>query len=102
MQHLIGKVNEYVLTESPAHKERTVICQMVEHFPEVFVDKMPVDARSMTNACCILAMENAMVQLSTFYPNLNIHHNATRRDLRLSGPTAQPTTGLASAVTENH
>ena len=76
-----GQVNEYVLTDSAAHKERTVICQMVEHFPEVFVDKMPVDARSMTNACCILAMENAMVQLSTFYPNLNIHHNATRRDL---------------------
>lgn len=75
------QVNEFVLTDSAAHKERTVIGHMVENFPEVLGDKMPVDARSMTNACCILAMENAIVQLSAHCPNLNIHHNATRRDL---------------------
>lgn len=69
------------LTILGALQQHLIIKRMVERFPEVFTDNSTVDARSTTLLRCYLTMENAMVQLSRMRPNVNIHHNATHRDM---------------------
>ncbi len=69
------------LTDLGARQQRDIMRRMVEHFPEVFQDGVSVDARSTLVTRCILSMEHAMVQLSRMRPRVQIHHNATERDM---------------------
>lgn len=69
------------LTELGAQQHRQIIRRMAERFPEVFQGSTNVDARSTTVIRCILSMENAMQELTRLNPKLNIHHNATHRDM---------------------
>ena len=69
------------LTELGALQHRQIIRRMVERFPEPFEGHADVDARSTTVTRCILSMENALVELTRLNPDLNIHHNATQRDM---------------------
>ena len=78
-QEADGRYGE--LTPLGALQQQQIMKRMVGHFPEVFTDDSHVDARSTTNLCCILSMENAMMQLSRMRPELDASHNATRRDL---------------------
>ncbi len=69
------------LTDLGARQQRDIMRRMVEHYPEVFQDGVSVDARSTLVTRCILSMEHAMVQLSRMRPHVQIHHNATERDM---------------------
>lgn len=69
------------LTDLGASQHRNIMRRMVERFPEVFEGWASIDARSTTMTRCILSMENAMLQLSKMRPGVNIHHNATHRDM---------------------
>jgi len=69
------------LTDLGARQQQDIMRRMVERFPEVFRDSVSVDARSTMSTRCILSMEYAMLQLSKMRPHLNIHHNATQRDM---------------------
>lgn len=69
------------LTKLGARQHRKIISRMVTHFPEVFADGAPVDARSTTANHSVLAMENAMFQMARMKPKVKIHHNATERDM---------------------
>jgi len=69
------------LTELGALQHQQIMQRMVDRFPEVFADGVDIDARSTTVMRCILSMENAMVQLSRMKPKVDIHHNATQRDM---------------------
>lgn len=69
------------LTELGARQHQEIMRRMVRRFPEVFQDKVSVDARSTLVTRCVLSMENAMMMLSKMLPTANIHHNATLRDI---------------------
>lgn len=69
------------LTSLGALQHQQIAQRMMERFPEVFEGKVTIDARSTTVIRCILSMENALSQLVRMNPRLNIHHNATQRDM---------------------
>lgn len=69
------------LTSLGARQHQQIMRRMVDRFPELFVEGTTVDARSTTDARCIMSMENAMMQLTRMCPNVKVHHNATRRDM---------------------
>jgi hypothetical protein len=54
---------------------------MYERFPEVFQGHADVDARSTGVARCVLSMEYTLLQLTRLNPALNIHQDATHRDM---------------------
>lgn len=55
--------------------------RMYERFPEVFQGHADVDARSTGVARCVLSMEYTLLQLTRLNPALNIHQDATHRDM---------------------
>lgn len=69
------------LTTLGAQQHQEIARRMMERFPEVFTDKVDIEARSTTVTRCILSMENAMMQMARTNPKLDIHHNATERDM---------------------
>ncbi|MBR1548055.1 MAG: histidine-type phosphatase, partial [Prevotella sp.] len=69
------------LTSLGAEQHRQIMTRMYERFPEVFADGADIDARSTTVVRCIMSMEYALQQLNVLNPRLNIHHNATHRDM---------------------
>jgi len=69
------------LTPLGAEQHRQIARRMGERFPELFEGKTDIDARSTTVGRCILSMENALLELLRHNPHLNIHHNATHRDM---------------------
>ncbi len=70
------------LTPLGAQQQMDIARRMVERFPEVFVGKTAIDARSTTVGRCIMSMEYALLQLLRMNPQLKIHHNATHRDMK--------------------
>jgi hypothetical protein len=54
---------------------------MMERFPEVFEGHTDIDARSTGVGRCILSMEYALMEMLQHNPDLNVHHNATHRDM---------------------
>jgi hypothetical protein len=54
---------------------------MYQRFPEVFKGAADVDARSTGVGRCVLSMEYALMQLVRLNPLLNIHHDASHRDM---------------------
>ena len=69
------------LTPLGTQQHQDIIRRMYERFPEVFQGHADVDARSTGVARCVLSMEYALMQLVRLNPELNIHHNATHRDV---------------------
>ena len=69
------------LTPTGARQQQMIAQRMVVRFPEVFEDKAVIDARSTTVTRCIVSMEHFLLQLTRMRPQLNIHHNATHRDM---------------------
>ncbi len=69
------------LTPRGAQEHQDIARRMYERFPAVFEGKTSVDARSTGVGRCVLSMEYALMQLLRLNPRLNIHHNATHRDL---------------------
>ena len=69
------------LTWKGAHQLEGIARRMYERFPEVFKGNADVDARSTGVGRCVLSMEYALMQLVRLNPELNIHHDATHRDV---------------------
>ena len=83
----IGQIREEArgrdgeLTQLGAEQHRGIAKRMYERFPEVFKGKTNIDAKSTTVIRCILSMENALLQLASMNPELNITHDASRHDM---------------------
>ena len=69
------------LTWLGAQQQQDIARRMYERFPEVFKGNTAIDARSTGVGRCVLSMEYALMQLTRLNPQLDIHHNATHRDL---------------------
>ena len=69
------------LTWKGAHQLEGIARRMYERFPEIFQGKTNIDARSTGVGRCVLSMEYALMQLVRLNPELNIHHDATHRDV---------------------
>lgn len=74
------------LTQLGAQQHEEIARRMYERFPEVFKDSTEIDARSTGVGRCVLSMEYALMQLTRLNPQLNIHHNATHRDIEYLNP----------------
>ena len=69
------------LTWLGARQCEDIARRMYERFPEVFQGHADVDARSTGVARCVLSMEYTLLQLTRLNPALNIHQDATHRDM---------------------
>jgi hypothetical protein len=69
------------LTLLGARQHEDIARRMYERFPEVFKDSADIDARSTGVWRCVLSMEYALMQLVRLNPLLNIHHDASHRDM---------------------
>ncbi|MBQ2361691.1 MAG: histidine-type phosphatase, partial [Prevotella sp.] len=62
------------LTLLGAEQHQGIARRMYERFPEVFKGKTNIDAKSTTVVRCILSMENALQELKSLNPKLQIRH----------------------------
>lgn len=69
------------LTLRGAEQHRGIAKRMYERFPEVFKGNVRVDAKSTIVIRCILSMENALQQLKSMNPSLDIRHDASEHDM---------------------
>ena len=69
------------LTPLGAHQQQDIAKRMMHRFPEVFKGAADVEARSTGVARCVLSMENTLMQMLRVNPHLNIHQDATHRDM---------------------
>lgn len=69
------------LTLLGAQQHKAIALRMYKNFPQVFVGKTNVDAKSTTVIRCILSMENALQQLLLENPRLQIRHDASVHDM---------------------
>lgn len=69
------------LTLRGAEQHRGIAHRMYERFPEVFKGKTSIDAKSTVVIRCILSMENALQELSSLNPQLQIRHDASEHDM---------------------
>lgn len=69
------------LTPVGADQQRQIVRRMVERFPEVFEGDATVNAKSSIFSRAILSMENALIQLLTIRPQLQVTHNASHSDM---------------------
>jgi len=69
------------LTPLGAEQHRGIAHRMYERFPEVFEGKTHIDAKSTVVIRCILSMENALQELSSLNPKLEITHDASEHDM---------------------
>lgn len=80
------------LTPLGAQQHKEIAQRMFYRFPEVFAGDAFVDAKSTVVIRCILSMENALQQLLTLNPKLNITHDASYHDMyymNMSDPALQ-------------
>ena len=69
------------LTLLGAEQHRGIGRRMFERFPEVFKGKTNIDAKSTVVIRCILSMENALQELKSLNPQLQIRHDASEHDM---------------------
>ena len=69
------------LTPLGVQQQKDIARRMMERFPEVFEGRTDIDARSTGVGRCILSMEYALMEMLQHNPDLNVHHNATHRDM---------------------
>lgn len=71
------------LTELGVSQERGIARRMAENFPELFKGDAVVNAHSTMVLRCVFSMENALHELLSMNPRLQVTHEATRRDMHL-------------------
>lgn len=69
------------LTPLGVQQQKDIARRMMERFPEVFEGHTDIDARSTGVGRCILSMEYALMEMLQHNSDLNVHHNATHRDM---------------------
>lgn len=69
------------LTELGAEQHWQIATRMYDRFPEVFAGDVCVDAKSTVVIRCILSMENALQELKSLNPQLQIRHDASEHDM---------------------
>ena len=69
------------LTLLGAQQHQGIGRRMYERFPEVFKGKTNIDAKSTVVIRCILSMENALQELKSLNPLLQIRHDASEHDM---------------------
>ena len=69
------------LTQLGAEQHRGIARRMYERFPKVFKGEASIDAKSTVVIRCILSMENALQELKSLNPKLNIRHDASEHDM---------------------
>lgn len=69
------------LTELGAEQHRQIAERMYKNFPEIFSKPIHIDAKSTVIIRCILSMENALQQLKSMNPQLDIRHDASEHDM---------------------
>lgn len=74
-----GRDGELTALGAQQHKE--IAKRMAENFPELFSGPTHVDAKSTVVIRCILSMENALQQLLTMNPQLQVSHDASYHDM---------------------
>ncbi|MGI6242540.1 MAG: histidine-type phosphatase [Prevotella sp.] len=69
------------LTWLGAQQHHQIARRMYERFPEVFAGKTKIEARSTVVIRCILSMENALHELISLNPELDVRHDASHHDM---------------------
>jgi len=69
------------LTPLGAEQHRQIARRMVERFPEVFSGDARVDAKSTVVIRCVLSMANALQELKSYNPRLQISQDASQHDM---------------------
>ena len=69
------------LTPLGARQQQEIGKRMMTRFPEVFQGAADIDARSTGVGRCVLSMENMLLQMLRINSHLNIHQDATHRDM---------------------
>lgn len=69
------------LTGLGKQQHRNIARRMMEHFPEVFVGRAFVDARSTTVNRCILSMGAAVQQLVAINPELHVKMESSKHNM---------------------
>lgn len=71
------------LTELGAEQHRGIAKRMTENFPEIFGSDAMVTARSTDVVRCILSMENELITLAAFNPQIGISSDASKSTVRI-------------------
>lgn len=74
-----GRLGE--LTPLGAKQHQSIAKRMFERFPEVFSGDACVDAKSTVVIRCIISMDNALHQLASLNPSLQITSDASEHDM---------------------
>ena len=69
------------LTPLGAQQHREIAHRMYERFPQVFAGRVNVDAKSTVVIRCILSMENALQELKSLNPQINVTHDASEHEM---------------------
>lgn len=69
------------LTELGALQHRQIAERMFNNYPSIFNKETHIDAKSTVVIRCILSMENALQQLKSMNPKLDIRHDASEHDM---------------------
>lgn len=78
-QEAINRIGD--LTPVGAQQHRDIARRMTERFPEIFLKKANIDARSTPVPRCILSMANAIKELVAVNPKLQISVDASYHDM---------------------
>lgn len=70
------------LTPLGADQHRGIARRMVKNFPEIFSGRSRVDAKSTDVVRCILSMENELMELMAFNPQLDVTSDASKSTVR--------------------
>lgn len=76
-----GRKRDGELTELGALQHRQIAERMYKNFPQIFSKPIHIDAKSTVVIRCILSMENALQQLKSMNPKLDIRHDASEHDM---------------------
>ena len=69
------------LTEKGAQQHRDIISRMAKNYPQLFKGKSRVETRSTLVPRCVLSMTQAVRQLATINPRLDLSIDASSHDL---------------------
>lgn len=70
------------LTPLGAAQHRGIAQRMTTNFPEIFAGNARIDAKSTDVVRCILSMENELMELMAFNPQLDVTSDASRSTVR--------------------
>lgn len=70
------------LTQLGADQHRGIARRMVKNFPEIFSGNSRIDAKSTNVVRCILSMENELIELMAFNPDIDVASDASKSTVR--------------------